>query len=456
MKAIVANVLFGGIFGCLSLANPVTANPLSSESKLPLKKTSKPIISAKLLTQDKPLIVPQIFSVSDRILTLDQSNDLNFDLHQNTTKLWHRNNFDLEHNGRRLSLGKSPYTHKQEKANLVLGFQNTFWPGSKSKYWGITTIEQWGTKKQSFRKLPKQDYINSAPILSAGTSALTLSGGGKNNLAQDALAASEFQQFRGGVTYHRGIAEQVTLGIGFVYEDLLVGFTQLTYKSNVLPVQTTVSLLTKESGLDLHSHVRLQPAKNITLNYYNDQDKQRFNADWGVLPGLNLIAQSNTKNKSFSTGIKLAIHSDFVSLSADAALDNNNNLQWNLKSRIGGLKFSYGTNQQKSTSDLSFKFLENNQYGFQCSAFVKYQTLLVKQNTEEFTNWGSRITSATKVSKNKHKWTFDLGYGSGSYGKGLIVNSSIALKPNMFLNLTYQEISPTSDDTKVKLMLSSK
>ena len=453
MKAIVANVLFGGIFGCLNFPNSAIANPLSVDIKSPLESTTAPIISAKLLTQENQLIAPQIFSVEDHILTLDQAN--NFDFNQNAQFLL-RNDLGFEKNSRDLSLKQLPYTHQQEKANLVLGFQNTFWSGNKSNYWGLTTIEQWGTGKQSFEKLPKLDYLNSAPILPAGNSALTLSGGGKNNLTQDTLTSSEFQQFRGGVSYHRGIAKQVTLGVGFVYEDFLVGFTQLTYKSDILPVQTTVSLLTTESGLDVHSHVRLQPVKNISLNYYHERDKQRFNANWGVLPGLNLIAKSNSKDKSFSTGIKVAINSDFISLSADAALDNNNNLHWNLKSRIGGIQISYGTDQQKSTSDLSFKFLENNQYGVRCSAFVKYQTLSAQQDTEEFTNWGTRIASSAKVDNKQSKWTLELGYGSGSNGKGFVVNSTIALKPNMSLNLAYQEISPTSDENKLKLLLSTK
>jgi len=455
MKAIVANVLFGGIFGCLGCANSTNANPLPFDSKLPLRTSATSIISTKLLTEENLPVIPQIFSVVDRMLTLDQSNDLNFDFNQDT-KFLHPNNFDLDRDDWGLSLGKLPFTYQNEKANLVLGFQNTFWSGNSGKYWGLTAIEQWGQGKQSFEKLPELDYFNSAPILSAGTSALTLSGGGNNNLAQDTKTSSEFQQFRGGIAYHRGIADEVTLGVGFVYENLLVGFTQLTYKSDTIPVKTTVSLRANESGLDIHSHIHFQPVKNITLNYYSDQDKQRFNANWNILPGLDLIAKSNTKNRTFSTGLKIAIHSNFVSLSADAALDSNNNLQWNLKSRIGGIKFSYGTDQQKSTSDLSFKFLENNQYGVQCSAFVKYQNLLNEQNTEEFTNWGTRITSATKVSKDKHQWTLDLGYGSGSSGKGFMVNSAIALRPNMFLNLTYQEISPTSDDTKLKFLLSSK
>ena len=467
MKAIVANVLFGSIFGCLNCTNSAYANPQPNLKSVG-NNLASPIFSANLLSQRQLPAIPQIISILDRVLSVDRANDRSLDLNlAKNVRINLHSDLSAELNldeTQSLSLEKLPYTHQDSQADLVLGFQNTFWSSqNKDKYWGLTTVERWGGGKHNQnpkpKKLPKLNYLNSAPILALGQAALTVSGGGNENLAKSDRVESpsqEFQEFRGGVTYHRGIADQVTAGVGFVYEDLLVGFTQLTYKSDVLPLQTTVSLMAKESGVDLHSHVRLEPSKNLVLNYYNDKQKHQFDANWGIIPGLNLTAKSNSKDRSFSTGVKVAIHSDFMSLSANAALDNNNNLQWKIESRIGRLKFAHNNNQQKSTSDLAFNFLDANTYGVQCSAFVKYQTRLMKQGEEEFTSWGTRINSAKTISKNKHQWTVDLGYGSGNYGQGLIINGSVALKPDMFLNLSYEAVSPNSDDTKVKVLLSSK
>ncbi len=465
MKAIVANLLFGSIFGCLGCPSIVLANPKAAENR-PQKPTPA-IISAKLLSYDQLPVVPRLINFVDRILTVNKGDNIGFAVDQNLkislsddqrSKIISNfsSKIDLQNN-QDISLDKLSYTYKEDQANLALGFQNTFWSGGNNhKYWGLTTIEQWGGNPNQKLNIAKLNYLDAAPKLPSGSSALTVSGGGNQNFAKKADISREFGKFRGGVTYHHGIADQVTVGVGFVYEDLLVGFTQLTYESNLLPVKTTVSLLAKESGIDLHSHVRLQPGKNLVLNYYSDEKKHRFDANWGVVPGLTLMAKSNSKDRSFSTGLKVAVHNDFLSLSANAVVDNKNNLHWNLSSQIGRLKIAYGNNQQKSIAELNLRLLDSDVYGFQCSTFFKYEAHLVNQNQEQFTILGGSLHSGKIVSQNKRLWTFELGYGQGSHGKGIIASSSIALKPNLFLNLTYQEISPISDDTKVKLVLSSK
>lgn len=488
MKAIVANALFGGIFGCLGWTNSATANPkVINKSELDIPVPS--IISTKLLSHNKLPVVPKIINFVDHILTKSEVLDLAVD---NDLQIILRNDFgsnlDFTDN-QGLFLGKLPYTHQNGQANLILGFQNTFWKDEKKhKYWGLTTIEHWGNNDNQQLNLPKGklNYLGSAPTLPSGSSALTVSGGGNNNLAKKGISPREFDEFRGGVAYHRGLANHVTMGVGFVYEDLLVGFTQLTYESDRFPLRTTVSLLTEESGLNLHSHVRFKPTEKFVLNYYHDQEKQKFDFNWDVTSGLTLIAKGNSKDESLNTGIKVAVHNqylsfsakttidrknkyeslntgikvsvnnEYLSLSAKADVDSNRNLQWKLNSKIGPLQFIYNNKLQKSTSELNLSLLGSDTLGVKCSAFVKYQTRQVKQNQEQFTVWGGKLNSSEKVGQNKHRWTLDLGYGSGSHGKGAIASSAVALKPNLSLTLTYQEISSISDDTKIKLQLGSK
>ena len=453
MKATVANVLFGAVLGCLSWINPANANP----SKPTVSKP--PIFSAKLLEQDNS-IAPPVFVAVDRILTINKSNSIDA---RDERQIIFQNNFDsyLINTHQNLSLKKSFYTHQQEQSDLILGFQRTFWPSAnKHKYWGITTVEHW--KKNSDRKsnLSRLNYIDSAPILSSGSSALTVSGGGNNNLVPKTSLdrvdlAREFEEFRGGITYHHGVAKDLTMGAGFVYEDFLIGFTQLTYQSDLLPVQTTLSLLAKDSDVNLHSHIRFQPASNFVINYYQDEEKQKFDFNWGIVSGLSLVAKGNSQKESYSTGINLAVRNNYLTLSATAALDHDRKLQWKLNTQIGGFKFTHSNNKQKSTSKLDVDLFNLQSLGFQCSAFVKYQSRQKKHEQEEFVVWGTKLNSA-RISSGKSHWTLELGYGSSSKGKGLVVDSSVALNPNLFLKLGYQEISSTSDDTKIKLQLESK
>ena len=273
----------------------------------------------------------------------------------------------------------------------------------------------------------------------------------------DRVNSQEITEFRGGVTYHHGVANQITMGVGFIYENNLAGFTQLTYNSDILPVKTTFTLLAKESEVNLHSHVLFQPTQNFIFNYYHDKEKHKFDLNWGIAPELTLLGRGNSKSKSYSAGIKLAIRNDFLSFSAIAKLDNDRNLQWNFNSQIGGFKFVYSNNRYKSSLELDADFFASESLGFSCSAFVRYQSKLIKaqKESEEFLVWGGKVNSIGKTSQNKHLWSFDLGYASGIHGQGLIANGSVALQPNLFLNLDYQTISAGSNDTKVKLQLSS-
>ena len=448
MKAIVANVLFGGIFGCLSWNNSVLADTkFVNQRSLGISNAS--IISTKLWPQQALPEKPPMLGLINHILTIDKLDSFN-------------SSVNLEDNDY-FSGGKKPYIYDSEETDLVLGFQNTFWPSAKKhKYWGLTTVEHWGKNNLQELVLPQLNYTDSSPVLAVGSSTLTFSGGGNNNLAEQSVLeqdpddqAQEFEEFRGGITYHHGVASQITMGVGFIYEDNFAGFTQLVYDSDILPIKTTFSLLAKKTTVDLHSHVRFQPASNFVLNYYNDEENQKFDLNWGVASELTLIAKGNTQTESYSTGMEIAVQSDFLSLSASAVLDNNHDWQWKLNSQIGGFKLAYSSDQKKSSSELNTDLINAENLGFKCSAFIKYQTHMKRNEQEEFVVWGGKLQSGAKISPNKHFWTIDLGYGSGIHGDGLIINSSVALKPNLSIELDYQEISEVSNEKKIKLQLSS-
>ena len=490
MKAIVANVLFGGILGCLSCADSTQANPL--DTKLP---DNKSVVFANFSLQPKFSIIPRLFNSlgnTSSVNSWQYGNASGGNYHQwlkssaaiaiespqfgsiNLETLGGVNcnlsfcDREAYPKGNRpqvaadlLSSTKQPYIHQSSSANVVLGFQKTFWPSEKQgEYWGVTTVEQWGDNSQQL--MPQSNYTDSPPILATGSSVLTFSGGGnhnlvtKNALASDKKPTQEFEDFRGGITYHRGVTKHLTMGVGFVYEDIFAGFTQLTYKSNILPITTTISLVADESDTDLHSHIRFQPDESFVVNYYHDGSEQKFDADLAIYPGLNLIARGNSKQNAYSTGIKVAIASNYFSLTATAALDREQNLQWQLNSQIGRFKFTHSNNKHKTDTELSNELVNSPRLGFQCSAFVKYQTRLAKQEQQDFVVWGGRFNSQTKIGENRHQWSFDLGYGDSPHGQGWIANSSVAIKPDLFLKLNYQEVSAVSDETKVKLELSSK
>ena len=443
MKAIVANALFGGILGGLGWINAALAEPISDTPTNVFDRS----LSARLSSKSNRNGF-QLSRTLDLVVKVDKSN-----------------RFDPQFNYDRATINSDripsqrPYIYHSKQIDLIVGYQNTFWSSQKKrKYWGVTTVQLWGKNTQQLN-LSKLNYTNSAPKLEKGSSSLTVSGGGKNNLIAtvDDLKDdyfSEFEEFRGGITYHHGVNNNLTMGVGFVYDDLLVGFTQLTYNSDVLPIQTTLSLLAKDSDVNLHSHVRFQPADNFVVNYYHDRERQNFDLKWNVISGLAFLAKGDIKYESYSTGIKVALRNDYLSFSATATLDHDRNLDWKFNSQIGRFKFAYSSNKHKSSSQLNTHLLGSPSLGFECSIFVKHQNRQGKEQ-EEFVVWGGELRSTKKVGDNKHYWTLNLGYGSGEHGQGAIVEGAIAMKPDLFLKLNYQEISAFSDDTKIKLELSS-
>ncbi|PSB05917.1 hypothetical protein C7B62_24140 [Pleurocapsa sp. CCALA 161] len=490
MKAIVANVFFGGIFGCLSYANSTLATPVKSESIY-----SKQIMPAQLstrFTRSNVPVIPQLFGVIDSVLPTAGLRSWNNAADSSSNKGYHQwlehtmsSSFSLplqtnyffpqispetncglafcddrsEQSSRLLSSPQQADLHKSSQGGLVLGLQKTFWASeNQHQYWGITTVQHWGQNKQQSNP-SSLNYTDVSPILALGSSTLTFSGGVNDNLGKSAIlkqgfnSAQEFEDFRGGIAYHHGITQQLTMGVGFVYENTLAGFTQLTYDSDILPIKATISLLAKESGIDFYSHIRFQPTPNFVANYYRDGEKQKFDLNWSVYNGLTLMATGNSKTKSYSTGVKIALDNNYFSLRATAALDNEQKLRLQLNSQIGRLKFTYSSNQDQSNLELRGQLLDLDNLGIQCSAFVKYQTLGKKQ--QEFMVWGANIHSQAQVSQNRHQWEFEVGYGTSSDDQGWMANGTIALQPNLFLKLGYQEVSAISDETKIKLQLSS-
>ncbi|MGF1540521.1 MAG: hypothetical protein ACFCU5_08730 [Pleurocapsa sp.] len=357
-----------------------------------------------------------------------------------------------------ISLANNAYTHKSEQGKVVLGYQNTFWPSQNGqKYWGLTTVEHWSKNKTRTVGLPTQNFVENAPILPTGDSALTVSGGGKQNLVTNEQSPGEFEEFRGGVAFHQGVAPSVTMGVGFVYEDLWEGFSQFIFGSDRFPVKTTVSLLTGQEGLEFHSHIAFKPSNNFVVNYYQDETQQQFDLNWGMIPGLNFIARGNSKQESMTTGFKVAINNELFSLFAKAELDNHDNWKWNLDSTLGIFQLIYTSNRLKRNSEVNLNLLKFESLGFQCTLFLKHQTSQAKAGTteESFVVWGGKLHSDEKLRGNNYRWAVELGYGSGVHGHGAIASVSTVFQSNLRFKLTLEEISAVSDETKLKLQLSS-
>ena len=458
MKAIVTDLLWGSLLCCLVVNVPARASSPPPQPESP----DRPVfLSAKVLQNNLLPITPLEVNFTennfDFFLSLDNTNYFNNVIYLDNW-LFSDNSeiFNLadvkEHS---LNLGKKPVSYQNEDNNLILGFHPAFWPSNTGKYWGLTTVEQWGAPSANQPVKLQLNKNNLYPSLPEGTSTLTVSGGGSKNLVQEDKLVGEFKDFRGGIAFHRGLSEDVTLGMGFVYDDLFLGFSQISFQPRDIPLKTTFSLIGKDEDLELHSHVRFQPADNFVFNFHSQDDKQKFDLNWGIISGLTFTAKGNSEKKSLNAGLKLAFKSDRFSFAANAKLDNSDNLHWDIKSKFGDFQLEHTSKPFKTNSELSYAFLSSQDIGFRCSLFFNYETRQLKRSEEYLNVWGWRVNSGKKLDNNKYRWKFDFGYGFGSQGTGIIASTSASLKPKIFLKLSYQEISVTSNEPKLKLEIGS-
>ncbi len=461
MKAIVANLLLGSMFYCLLSNFSVSADsPLQEEKPDSRTLSNARALSAKALKYDNlNFLSPKLdlesqdliysLSIGDKEYLKQIINPDNWDSNQDINKL----NFLTE---QFLPINKKSQIHQGERGDLILGFHDTFWQSNnKQKYWGLTAVKQWGDNKAEELTLKKLNYRDAAPLLPKGTKALNVSGGGKNNFLSNNDVLGEFEDFRGGLAYHEGLGDNLTLGLGFFYEDLLSGFSQLSYQPTNFPISATVSLFTVEEGIDVNTHLQFQPAEEFVLNFHSNSQRQKFDLNWGIASGVTLTAEGNSEEENLKAGAKIAFKNELVSFLAKAELDNNNDLQWRVSSRLGPLQLIHATNIKKSNSEIRYDLADYSS-NFQCAIFFKHQTREFKRQPEDLAIWGLNFNSGEKIGKKHYSWEFELGYGMGSQGQGAIASVTKALNSKVFLTLTYEDISLKSDDTKIKLELSSK
>ena len=457
MKAIVTNIILG------SLASVVSIAPVRAEVTNNPPKPTPVILSATLQYENIFILPPALIFESESVysVSLDNKEYLNNLIQYSSNKLEQEvYNFGIDLiKSEVASLKKSPYLHGLGEVDFILGKHSTFWQSeNRKKYWGLTTVKTWGNEDENGFSLKKLNYIDAAPILPPDSSALTISGGSQKNLVgnNDDLV-NELQDFRGGVAFHQSLDKEITVGMGFVYEDYLLGFSQLTYQPENFPLRTTVSLLQGKDGLEVYSHLKLQPSEEVVFNLYSDEKEQKFDFNWGLVSGLSLTADGNSENESLRAGAKLDFKNDFLSLRAEAQLDNNNKLQWEVDSQLGNVRLKYATDALKSDTEVKYNFNSSQNSGFQYSLFFKNQTRQRRKGKDEETLavWGWNIHSADEVAKDRYHWEINLGYGLGAKGEGAIAQFGAAISPSLSLKLSYEEVSLTSDETMFKLELNS-
>ncbi|HLO87286.1 MAG TPA: carboxypeptidase-like regulatory domain-containing protein [Nostocaceae cyanobacterium] len=288
--------------------------------------------------------------------------------------------------------------------------------------------------------------------ISSGTSALMISAGLSQKLVQNNFFGS-FQNWRGGLVYRRGMTEDLTLGAGIIYDQSILGLGEIFYQPKDFPVRINANVLmgTQNKGWDYNANINFNPSSRFNLNFFSDRLSQRFELNWQAWTGLSLKLSSNSRENTWIAGINLAQTGKNFSLFTSTDIDTKNNLRWNLSSTLGNFQLNYRGNEIGTNTVLSYNFSPSGVTGN--SINIGYETLS-SIHSDYLTIFQWRYRSKTLFQEYLPLWEFDLGYGVGSRGSGLIANASTAIIPGLNLKLRYEEISPTKDETSFKIELS--
>ncbi|NJM22937.1 MAG: carboxypeptidase regulatory-like domain-containing protein [Richelia sp. SM1_7_0] len=292
----------------------------------------------------------------------------------------------------------------------------------------------------NFASLPGQ--------LTKGTSALIVSSGLNRENTSNSLLGN-FNNFRGGVAYRLGVSEDLTLGTGVIYDKSMLALGELFYQPAGFPLEVAFSgLLGTDEGLEYNADIRFRPSNDFDLNLNSDKFSQRFRANWRALKGISFRASGNTREKALAAGMSFSRSSKGFYTFASADIDTNNNFRWSLNSRLGKIQLRNYGNEITTNSQLSYNFSKSSSTGN--SLHFNYETS--REDNLASLNWQYRSKSRDRYGRSL--FDFDLGYGIGSQGSGIIASASTAAVPGMNLRLLYQGISTTSSSDSLRIELS--
>lgn len=287
--------------------------------------------------------------------------------------------------------------------------------------------------------------------LPAGASALIVSGGLQREFAGNSLLGN-FSNFRGGIAGRWGLSENLTIGLGGVYDNSPKALAELFYRPASLPLQIAVSALTGENW-DVNADIRYDPSTNLSAALTSDRFSNRFNLNWRVSPNLSLFTLTDSRDAT-SGGVQFNLNGRDVFTFGRVSFDSKNRLRWNLLQRLGKLELAQRGNEIGTLSELTYKLSRNSWLDSGSTLLLSYETS--NQNrSNDLLNLGWRYRSEGRAIDGNYLWEVQLGYGVGSQGSGIFAALGTTVLPGLMLRGRYQGVSLTNEQATFSVDLVS-
>lgn len=296
-------------------------------------------------------------------------------------------------------------------------------------------------------------FLNLPGQLTKRTSSLIVSGGlSRQTRNNDFFGA--LTNVRGGVGYRYGVFDSLTLGAGIVYDRDLLALADIFYQPNNFPFKLAVSALQTPEKSKYNANIQFRPWRKLNFNLSSNEQFQSFSASWNIARFLTVTSSGNNSSNIINLGFN--VNTNIGNISTFSSLKVDNQGQVDLLSNARLRKFNLSARSSSTGMGLQLNYdsdifkLPGNQ-----SLNLGYETSNSSNKANDLLTLKWKYQSPYRQSDRRSIWDFDLGYGIGSQGSGLLASVSTVVIPGLSLRLRYDGVSLTSDSASYRIELGS-
>lgn len=303
-------------------------------------------------------------------------------------------------------------------------------------------------REVTFTNLPGQ--------LTKGTSELIFSTGFSGETFQNSSLSNSFNNWRGAIAYRLGATEDLTLGVGLVSDQALLGLAEVFYQPAKVPLKVSLSALIGNTNSNLSNYsaeISYVPSTYFNAVFNSDYLSQRFRVNWQAFKQLSFRLNGNSRENSLSAGMSFFKNSSNFFLFSSLDYGTNNKWRANLNSSLNNLQLNYQKNEISDAAELIYNFSRFSGTGN--ALVLGYEKYNSTSQADDLVSLNWRYRAQPNAKNGRIPWEFNLGYGIGSNGNGILASASMATLPGLALRLRYEGISAVSDSSNFLIDLSS-
>jgi hypothetical protein len=303
-------------------------------------------------------------------------------------------------------------------------------------------------------------FLNSQEQLPKGAAVLISSIGlnrESNNESSTGDFFGNFSTVRGGLAGRWGVSNNVTIGVGGVFDKSPRALTELYFQPGQFPLRVAASALSGDGDNpgEVLADIRFEPTKTFSATLNSDRFSSRLNLNWQAVPSFGLFAGYDTGSDVTSGGFQASFSKRRFFSYLRASIDTENRIRWSTSQYLPGLKFTHQGNEVSTLSDLTYSLSRRSFQDQGHSLIATYETQNSSDRNDNLMALAWRYRSRQQASDGNYLWETQLGYGIGSQGSGPVASVATTIIPGLLLRTRYQQVSAISDRSTFNLELVS-